>query len=186
MKGYLEEALADYRMDIKREATTPAREDLFDIKPNSIPLEKPKVEVFHSIAAKLLYESTRECIDLLLAIAFLCTCASRRSTKQGQAKLKRVHEYVKSTIDLECTIGTNDIGRRRTWVDASFAVHGYMKSHTGGVVSFRRCGLMCTSRKQTLNVKSSTEAEQVGWCQRLPPESNLGKCVPQSARLSHC
>ena len=120
MKGYLEEALADYRMDIKREATTPAREDLFDIKPNSIPLEKPKVEVFHSIAAKLLYESTRECIDLLLAIAFLCTCASRRSTKQGQAKLKRVHEYVKSTIDLECTIGTNDIGRRRTWVDASF------------------------------------------------------------------
>jgi hypothetical protein len=79
-----------------------------------------------------------------------------------------VLEYVKSTIDLTYTIGADDIGRMRTWVDASFAVHGDMKSHTGGVVSFGRGGLMCKSRKQTLNVKSSTEAEQVGASDYLP------------------
>jgi hypothetical protein len=50
----------------------------------------------------------------------------------------------------------------RTLVDASYAVHPDMKSHTGGLMSMGTGGLICKSSKQKLNTKSSTEAELVG------------------------
>jgi len=48
------------------------------------------------------------------------------------------------------------------WVDASFAVHGDMKGHTGGVMSLGRGAIFSTSTKQKLNTRSSTECELVG------------------------
>lgn len=56
----------------------------------------------------------------------------------------------------------------RTWIDAAYAVHPDMRSHTGGVISFGRGGLACKSSKQKLNTKSSTEAEFVGASDYLP------------------
>jgi hypothetical protein len=56
----------------------------------------------------------------------------------------------------------------KTWVDASYAVHNDMKSHTGGVVLFGRGAIMSKSSKQKLNTKSSTEAELVGASDYLP------------------
>jgi hypothetical protein len=53
-------------------------------------------------------------------------------------------------------------------VDASYAVHPDMKSHTGGVMSFGVGGFCCKSTKQKLNTKSSTEAELVGASDYLP------------------
>jgi hypothetical protein len=55
-----------------------------------------------------------------------------------------------------------------TWVDASYAVHGDMKSHTGGVISFGRGAVLSKSSKQKLNTRSSTEAELVGASDYLP------------------
>jgi Reverse transcriptase (RNA-dependent DNA polymerase) len=167
MKQYLEEALAECGMHIKRAAATPARKCLFDVDETSPPLEKAESETFHSVTAKLLYVSTRARIDLLLAIAFLSTRVSK-STKQDRAKLQRVLEYIKSTLDFEYTIGADDIGRMRTWVDAAFAVHPDMKSHTGGVISFGTGGLATKSWKQKIVTKSSTEAEWVGASDYLP------------------
>ena len=43
-----------------------------------------------------------------------------------------------------------------------------MRSHTGGIISFGRGGLVCKSSKQKLNTKSSTEAEVVGASDYLP------------------
>lgn len=57
-----------------------------------------------------------------MPVVFLCTRLSK-PTVQDQAKLKRVLEYVKGTIDLTCTLCANDTGKMRTWVDASYAVH---------------------------------------------------------------
>jgi hypothetical protein len=56
----------------------------------------------------------------------------------------------------------------KTWVDASYAVHDDMKSHTGGAVSFGRGAIMSKSTKQKLNTKSSTKAELVGASDYLP------------------
>jgi hypothetical protein len=53
-------------------------------------------------------------------------------------------------------------------VDASFATHPDLRSHTGGVISFGRGGIICKSKKQKINTKSSTEAELIGASDYLP------------------
>jgi hypothetical protein len=83
-------------------------------------------------------------------------------------KLKRVLEYLHGTLDEFLTLGADDITMMRTWVDASYAIHKDMKSHTGGVVSFGRGAIMSKSSKQKLNTKSSTEAELVEASDYLP------------------
>ena len=65
-------------------------------------------------------------------------------------------------MDLMYTHGAVDIGKLRYWVDASYAVHPDMRSHTGGVSSFGRGGMLCKSSKHKLNTRSSTETEIVG------------------------
>ena len=116
---------------------------------------------------KLLYVSKRARLDIELPIAFFCTRVSS-STEQDWLKLKRVLEYLYGTLEKTLTLGADDIRKMKTWVDASYAVHKDMKSHTGGVVSFGRSAALSKSSKQRLNVKSSTEAELVGTSGYLP------------------
>jgi hypothetical protein len=130
-------------------------------------LDQIASEIFHHVVAKLLYGSIRARMHLLLAIGFLCTRVSK-STTQDQRKLKRLLEYIKGTLDLEYTLGADSLSSLRTWVDASYAVHPDMKSHTGGVMSLGIGGLICKSTNQKLNTKSSTEAELVGASDYLP------------------
>jgi len=161
MKEYLKEALSESGMAITREVATPAQKCLFEVDEESPFLSQNEAEIFHSVVAKLIYVSIRARADLLLAVSFLCTRVSK-STKQDQKKLRRVLEYINGSMDVEYTIGADDMGKMRSWVDAAFAVHPDMKSHTGGVMSFGTGGIICKSTKQKLNTKSSTEAEFVG------------------------
>ena len=55
-----------------------------------------------------------------------------------------------------------------TWVDASYAVHQYMKSHTGGVMSMGLGVTQCILIKKHLNTKSSMKAELVGASDYFP------------------
>ena len=167
MKDYLAEAIEESTLEITKTAATPAGKDLFDVNEHAAPLSLRQAEIFHSVSAKLLYVAIRARVDLLLAIAFLCTRVSR-STAQDQSKLKRTLEYIHGSMDLEYTIGADDIGKLRTWVDASYAVHPDMRSHTGGAMSLGRGAILCKSTKQKLNTKSSTEAEFVGASDYLP------------------
>jgi len=65
-------------------------------------------------------------------------------------------------------MGAESLNSVQSWVDASYAVHPDMKSHTGGITSFRLGGFMGKSTKQKLNTKSSTEAELIGASDYLP------------------
>jgi hypothetical protein len=123
--------------------------------------------VFHSIVDKLLYVSTRARMDILLTVVFLCTRVSK-STLEDKNKLRRLLQYIRGTIDLGYILAADDLGNMQSCVDASYAVHGDMKSHTGGVTSFCTMGLLAKSTKQKLNTKSSTEAELVGASNYLP------------------
>jgi hypothetical protein len=161
MREYLEEAIVDFGEPITRSATSPAKRDLFDIDEDSELLDDEQSDTFHRVVAKLLFVSKRARLDIQLPIAFLCTRVSC-STKQDWLKLRRVLEYLHGTLDEFLTLGADDIAIMRTWVDASYAVHMDMKSHTGGVVSFGTGAVMSKSSKQKLNTKSSTEAELVG------------------------
>ena len=53
-------------------------------------------------------------------------------------------------------------------MDASFAVHKDMKSHTGAVMTLGQGAVIGMSTKQKLNTKSSTEAEMVWVDDALP------------------
>ena len=77
-------------------------------------------------------------------------------------------EYLYGTYDLPLILGADDIHTMYTFVDASYAMHEDMKSHTDGVITFGRGGIACKSTKQKLVTKSSTEAELVGASEYLP------------------
>jgi len=130
-------------------------------------LEPKKAELFHHIVAKLLFVSRRARIDLQLAVAFLCTRVSK-STEEDWEKLRRILKYTYKTIDLPRVIGAENINMLQTWVDAAYAVHNDMQSHTGGIISLGHGVISSKSSKQKINTKSSTEAELVGACDFIP------------------
>ena len=167
MKDYLVESIAESGMNIERTASTPAKKNLFEVDDDAAPLTDGEAKVFHSVVAKLLYVSLRTRMDLLLPVIFLCTRVSK-ATAEDKLKLKRVLEYIHGTLDYTYTLGADDLRRFRTWIDAAYATHSDMKSHTGGLLSFGTGGLLCKSSKQKLNTKSSTEAELVGASDYLP------------------
>jgi Reverse transcriptase (RNA-dependent DNA polymerase) len=167
MKDYLTEAIEESGLHINKTASTPATRDLFDIDEKSPALSKVDGEIFHSIVAKLLYVSIRARMDILLATSFLATRVSK-CTMQDVGKLQRLLEYINGTLDDTYTLGADDLGRFRTWIDASYAVHPDCRSHTGGAISLGRGAIACKSTKQKLNTKSSTEAETVGASNYLP------------------
>jgi hypothetical protein len=181
MSEYLREATYEFPEVINSSAATPARGDMYEKDEKSKLLDPERGAIFHSIVAKNLYVSHRGRLDIQLPIAFLCTRVSC-STEQDWKKLRRVLEYLNGTIDDKRIIGADSLFQMKTWVDASYAVHADMKSHTGEVVSFGIGALMGKSSKQKLNVKSSTEGG-IGWRKRLSSTRHLGEEVHREARF---
>jgi hypothetical protein len=75
---------------------------------------------------------------------------------------------LRGSKELYLTLEAGDGVDIKWWVDASFAVHPDMKSHTGATVSLGKGSVYSLSRKQRLNTKSSTEAELVGVDDSMP------------------
>ena len=94
------------------------------------------------------------------------TCADGRSQRSLYSKAETSSPTISN--DLTLTLGSDRMDIIQSWIDASFAIHSDMKSHTGGCISFGRGAIMCKSTKQKLNTKSSTEAELVGASDYLP------------------
>ncbi len=76
--------------------------------------------------------------------------------------MKRLLQYLWQTIDLNLILSADNIQAMHTWVDALYAVHRNMHSHTGGCTSFGGRMVHAKSVKQKINTKSSTKAEVVG------------------------
>ena len=77
-------------------------------------------------------------------------------------KIARVMKYIQGTIDLPLILSIDKSGNIKWYIHASFAVHKYTRSHTGGFMNMGTGGAYGQYRKQKLNNKSSTEAELVG------------------------
>ena len=63
---------------------------------------------------------------------------------------------------MQLKLETDDVKMVKWWVDASFAVHPEMKSHTGGTMTLGKGIMYGTSTQQKINTKSSTKGELVG------------------------
>lgn len=150
-----------------RNTTSPAADHLFTVNEDAERLNTADAEIFHSYTAKLLFAAKRARPDIQTAIAFLCTRVKSPDVDDWK-KLKRVLGYIKETIFLPLTLGSDGTGNIYWYVDASFAVHNNMRSHTGAVITFGIGAALSMSTKQKINTKSSTEAEIVGVDDSLP------------------
>ena len=90
-------------------------------------------------------------------------CTRVKSPSQDDwGKLIQGIKFIQQTVDDKLILTVHDIRILRWWVDASFAVHPNMRSHTGGVLSFGKGTPITISSKQKLNSRSSTDAELIG------------------------
>jgi hypothetical protein len=77
-------------------------------------------------------------------------------------------KYLRGTAGLPLTLEAGDMSILKWWIDASFATHADMKSHTGVMLTLGKGATYAVSTKQKLNTKSSTESEVVGVDNRMP------------------
>jgi hypothetical protein len=122
---------------------------------------------FHNLAAKRLYVSKRARPDVSTAIAFLTT-SIRAPDINDWRKLSHLMEYLR--VDRVCPLilSKNGSGGLMCYVDAFFAVHPNMHSHTGGELTMNRGFPIVSSTKQKLNTNSSTESELAGVDNMMP------------------
>ena len=168
MYDYIEQILGEAELSISNgPSITPAGSNLFKVNNNAEKLSKDKADQFHRSVAQLLFLSKRARPDLQTAVAFLCTRVKEPDVDDAK-KLARVMRHLRKTVFLPLSLGWDGTGNIYWSVDASFAVHNDMKSHTGGVMSLGAGALIAMSTKQKLNTTSSTEAELVGVSDSMP------------------
>ena len=91
-----------------------------------------------------------------------------KPTIEDEKKLFRVLDFLNNTLDDVRIIGANNLDSLYMWINASYATHPNMRSHTGGAMYFGTGILHGKSSKQKLNTKSSTEAELVAVSDYIP------------------
>jgi hypothetical protein len=165
MESYVRDVLELYSVSGTR--ATPAGENLYDVSSDLPVLGVKEGEEFHSRVAKLLYVAQRARPDILTAVAFLTTRV-KRCTSEDEEKLDRVLKYLNGTPSLGLKLKTDQDLTLFAYVDASFAVHEDMKSHTGAMMTLGKGPIYVSSKKQGLMTKSSTESELVGMSDVLP------------------
>jgi hypothetical protein len=123
--------------------------------------------MYHHNTAKLLFLCKRARPDVQPAVGLLPTRVKAPDTDDYK-KLGRTLKYLRGTLYMPLMLKAEDINIIKWYVDASFAVHPNMKSHTGGVFTLGKGVIYGTSTKQKINTKSSTEAELVGVNDLMP------------------
>ena len=128
---------------------------------NSPELDTEKKETFHTFVAKCLFVCKRARQDINPAIAYLTTRV-RGPNQEDWKKLIKMLGFLKRTKKDVLHLSANSTTVLMWSVDASFAVHEDMKSHTGAVMTMGRGAIQSVSTKQKINACSSTESELVG------------------------
>mmetsp|Transcript_25412 Transcript_25412/g.36171 ORF Transcript_25412/g.36171 Transcript_25412/m.36171 type:complete len:151 (-) Transcript_25412:153-605(-) len=120
-------------------------------------LSKDDADQFHHLTAKLLFLSQHGRPDIRTAVSFLLN------------------------LDARGPVNT------QWWVDALYATHPDMKSHTGGVMSLGRGATYSTADKQKIVTRSSTEGELVGLHDVMPQvvwTNNFIECQGYGTQLA--
>ena len=161
MYNFIKDVLKEARGDMNGTSPWPADGKLFSVDPQSPKLDTMDAYYFHRTTAWLLFACKQARPDIQVAVAFLCTRV-KAPTEEDYKKLTWVIRYLRNTIHLPLLIGWDETGVLTWSVDAAFAVHKDMRSHTGAALTMGKGALLSMSLKQKINTKSSTEAELVG------------------------
>ena len=142
-------------------AVTLATNHLFEINSmNPIYLTTDKTEVYIRLIMQLFFLSQHTHLDIHTVVSFL-NSQLLQPNEDDYKKLIRVMKYLDGMVDMPLVLSANNSGQIHWWIDASFAVHTDMKSHTGVTMSMGKGAIYSTSRKQKHVTHSSTEAEIV-------------------------
>jgi hypothetical protein len=161
MTEYVKNMTTDFFKEFPEEfkkAKYPWDDKLFIVNQNSPRLKKNKADTFHTYTAKGLFVGKRGRQDMGPAIAFLTTRV-QQPTKQDWTKLVQMMRFLSATKEDKPTFELNRMNIIEWYLDASFAVHPDMKSHTGAVMTLGKGAIQTISTKQKVNSRSSTEAE---------------------------
>jgi hypothetical protein len=162
MYDYIDELIKETPAELmKGSSVTPTANHLFTVNPECVKLNDVDAAIYHHLTAKLLYLSKRTWPDLLLTVSFLTKQVLQPDIDDWK-KLGPCMRYLSHTWHLPFVLAADDTGIIRWWVDALFAVHPNMRSHTGATMSLGTGCPYAISRMQKLNTRSSTESELVG------------------------
>ena len=139
---------------------TPAPGYLFNITDGKEPLCDSFKTIFHTVVGKLIFLANRTRVDILTAISFLAKRVLY-PTEEDWEKLARTLSYLEATKLLKLRLGATFPLIVRTYIDASFAVHPDVKSHTGVCISLGTGCFYAKSTGQKINTTSSCQAELV-------------------------
>ena len=137
MYNYLEDILLETLDKMDGTYVTPASQHLFHVDEDSSDLDNETADFFHIMVAGFLDAAKRATPDTQVAVAFLCKRV--KCPNQGDwKKLDRLVRYVRETIHIPLMLGWNE-SRNLVWsIDASFAMHMDMKSHTDYCLTMRQ------------------------------------------------
>jgi hypothetical protein len=159
MDGYVFDLLEGL-VDITGVVGTPATNNLFRVREDSRKLNADEKEFYHSTIAKILYLGKRVRPDLLVAISFLVRRVQSPDADDWE-KMVRVIQYIRGTKGYGITLSGESNLSVTAFVDASYAVHSDMKSHTGSIITLGKGPVYAKSGIQRLNTTSSAESELV-------------------------
>ena len=134
MIDYIGKMIEGILEDMKGETATPTSHQLFDIAEDAKKLSQADADLFHQFVAQLLYLSRRTRTDIQLTVSFLCTRARGPDTDEYN-NMEKVKKYIQWTIGLPLILSIDKSGNIKWYVDAAFAVHKDMRSHTGGFMT---------------------------------------------------
>ena len=158
MTNYVDDLLKECK--VEGTASSPANNNLFQQEETSKLLSKEDREYFHATVAQLLYLAKRIRPDILLSVSYLTTRV-REPNEKDLEKMNRVLKYINGTKELSLYISANNVLNISAYIDASYGTHHDYKSHSGVLISVGRGPIYCSSSKQKLNSKSSTESEMI-------------------------
>jgi len=161
MIDYIDKMGREFPEELDGDTKYPWTEKLFAVDKNSAVLSTESANTFHTHTMKIMYLAKRTRPDVLPAVIFLSSRV-KTSTLQDWKKLTKMMSFISRTKDEVMSLKYSNSGIITWCVDAAFAVHEDMKSHTGAVMTLGM-GSMCSySLKQKVNSRSSTEAELIG------------------------
>ena len=165
MKYYIKSMIEDFPHRIGT-TSIPWTDKLFKVNDNSKLLDEERKSTFHTFVMKAMFLCKRARPDIEPAVSFLAT-RTASPNEDDWNKLLKVLSFLNSTIDDVLKIAADEFTKLHWYIDASFAVHPDMKSHTGSIFTLGYGAIISASTKQKVNSRSSTEAELNGVDDRI-------------------
>ena len=158
MRYYVKDMLEKFPEDVEAIKKAPWSDKLFKVDEKSNILEDSRKAIFHTFVMKAMFLCKRGRPDIGIAICFLASRVTKPNENDWN-KLVRVLGFLKATIDELLTLEADDSQNLYWFIDAAFAVHSDMRSHTGAMLTLGKGAVLSDSTKQKANARSSTEAE---------------------------